>query len=86
MQKSRTVQLDPAIAERLSRLARATDRGLGDVVHDAVDEYLERHEVGDAAWQARLLEVVARLRAGVPQSERPETIELEITVARGKGA
>lgn len=79
---SRTIELDRGLAERLARLASATDRSLGSVVHDAVDEYLTRHEVDDAEWRARLAEVVGRLRAGVPPDETPEAIELEITAAR----
>jgi len=66
----------------LARLASATDRYLDDVVHDAVDEYLERHEVDDAAWRARLVEVVGRLRSGVPPDEESEAIEFGITAAR----
>ena len=77
-----TIQLDRNLAERLIRLARATDRSPGDVVRDAVDEYLMRHEVDDAEWQARMTAVVARLRSGVPASETPEAIEREITAAR----
>ena len=77
-----TIQLDRQQSKRLTRLAHATDRSLGDVVHDAVDEYLARHEVDDAAWRARLIEVVRHLRAGVPPGEKSEAIEFEITAAR----
>jgi predicted DNA-binding protein len=79
---SNTIQLDRNLAERLVRLARATDRSPGDVVRDAVDEYLMRHEVDDAEWQTRVTAVVARLRSGVPVDEAPEAIEREITAAR----
>jgi predicted transcriptional regulator len=82
MHESPTIQLDRGLADRLTRLARASGRSLDDVVNDAVDEYLERHEVDDAVWRARLAEVVGRLRAGVPPDERAEAIELEITAAR----
>ncbi len=82
MVDSTTIQLDRNLAERLVRLARATDRSPGDVVRDAVDEYLMRHEVDDAEWQARVTAVVARLRSGVPTGEAPAAIEREITVAR----
>jgi hypothetical protein len=51
-------------------------------VHDALDEYLARYEVDEAAWRTRLIEVVARLRSGVPSDERPEAIESEIIAAR----
>ena len=77
-----TIQLDRNLAERLVRLARVTDRSPGDVVREAVDEYLMRHEVDDAEWQGRMTAVVARLRSGVPADEAPETVEREITVAR----
>ena len=82
MKDSSTIHLDREIAERLTRLASATDRNVRDVVRDAVDEYLARHEIDDAAWRARLVEVVGRLRAGVPSAESPEAIECEITAAR----
>lgn len=82
MQELPTIQLDRRLAERLARLASATDRSMGAVVHDAVDEYLARHEIDDVAWRARLAEVVERLRAGVSPNEDPEAIELEITAAR----
>ena len=77
-----TIHLDRDLAERLERLARATDRGPEEVVRDAVDEYLARHAIDDAEWHAQLTAVVARLRAGVPRDEAPEAIEREITKAR----
>ena len=77
-----TSQLDKNVAGRLVRLARATDRSPADVVRDAVDEYLMRHEVDYAEWQARVVSVVARLRSSVPAGETPEMIESEITAAR----
>jgi predicted transcriptional regulator len=82
MQEMSTVYLDRELAERLARLASASDRSVSDVVHDAVDEYLTRHEVDDAEWRARLVEIVGRLRAGVPAAETPGHIECEITAAR----
>lgn len=78
---STTVQLDRNLAERLFRLARATDRSPGDVVREAVDEYLMRYEVDDAEWRARMTAVAARLRSGVPAGEAPEAIEREIAAA-----
>jgi predicted transcriptional regulator len=77
-----TIELESRLAERLVRLARESNRSLGDVVRDAVDEYLMRHELDDEAWRAQLTEVVERLRAGVPGGEPPTAIEREITLAR----
>jgi len=77
-----TIHLDENLAERLDRLARATDRSPEDVVRDAVDEYLMRHEVDDVEWQSRVTAVVTRLRSGIPTGEAPEVIEREITAAR----
>ena len=79
-----TIYLDRSLAERLDRLAQATDRSSADVVRDAVEEYVTRYEFDDAEWRAHVAAVLARLRAGVPHDEPPEAIEREITKARNE--
>lgn len=92
-----TIDLDQEQAAELQVAALAQGRSLGDVVREALDAYLarlngehseprvveppKRTAEERAALNRELEEVLARIRAGVPNDVTPEEIERDITIA-----
>lgn len=90
-----TVDLDDEQDRLLRSLAVEEGRPAGEIVREAVSEYLARrgadsaprvieppHRIPREEWEARFDAVLQRMRAGVDPTWTPEEIEADITAAR----
>jgi predicted transcriptional regulator len=80
----RTIELDPTQLEALECLAAEEHRSVDEVVQLAVGDYLARRRRDWSAWNRRLNEFVAHVRANIPRDVTPEEIEAEIAAARAE--
>jgi hypothetical protein len=93
--KRTNIYLDEDQLRLLRHLAVEQDRSFTAIVREALDDYLDRRglstaprlqaprlETPNAAWRARLDDVLERLRAHIPSDLSPEEIESEIRAAR----
>ena len=91
--KRTTILMDEQQTALLEEMAARTGRSLDDLVHDAVQEYVERLNGGnvgvlppqtlpDAEWQARLAVALDRFRSRVDPAWSENEQESDITAAR----